>query len=383
MIEITDKTACSGCTACAAVCTHKAIVMEPDVLGFMYPKIDVAKCINCGLCNKVCSFQKPPIKRDDYPKSYLVRHKNYIELLKSKSGAAFVVLSDIILKENGVVYGAKFNSDHLVEHSGATTELGRDEFRGSKYIQSDLRGIFTKIKSDLLDDKKVLFSGTPCQVAGLKSYIGAKLSKNLYLVDLLCHGVAAPAIWKDYVNRIEASKGYKVLRCIPRNPKYGWYNNIDTFVLEDESQYNSDYFTGYIYHKWITQRWSCKVCPFTRLERVSDITLGDAWGIDRIAPEFDKDNLGCSIVLINTEKGESLFNAASESMHSMPIDINKMMQPVMRQPTLFHPKRQAFEDAYAAHGFNYVKLIYLNNTLARIKSSIWQMLHKIKHKFYK
>lgn len=379
MIDITDKSTCSGCTACAGVCSHKAIVMKPDDLGFMYPQVDLDKCVDCGLCDKVCSFHKPPVRRKGYPKTFMVRHGDSSQLLRSKSGAAFVLLSDVILKDNGVVYGAKLNADLLVEHSSATTVTGRDEFRGSKYIQSDLRDTFLQIKADLRNNKKVLFSGTPCQVAGLKSFIGPKLSENLYLVDILCHGVASPAIWKDYVEEIELKKGQKIIRCIPRNPKFGWDNNIDTFILEDNTQYNSDYFTGYVYHKWITQRWSCEVCPFTSLDRVSDITLGDAWGVNQVAPELDKDRLGCSIVLINTEKGESIFEAASENMISMGVDINKMMQPVMRQPTALHSKRKALEKAYVTHGYRYVKLIYLNDTLVRIKSFIWQTLRKIKH----
>ena len=383
MINITDKTLCSGCTACAAVCGHKAITMEPDGLGFLYPRVDPDKCVGCGLCDRVCSFEAPQKRAKGYPETYLARHKNDEEVKKSKSGAAFVVLSDVILNESGIVYGAKLNANHLVEHAGATSAQGRDEFRGSKYIQSDLRDIFVKIKSDLRQGKKVLFSGTPCQVAGLKSYIGPQLSENLFLVDLLCHGVASPAVWSDYTKSLERRKGHKIVSCIPRNPKYGWYNNVDTFVFDDGSRLNSEYFTGYIYHKWITQRWSCKVCPFTTLDRVSDITIGDAWGAGRVAPGFDKDDAGCSIVMINTEKGKSLFEAASANTNLRQVDIGEMMQPVMMQPTAFHPKRQAFEDAYTTHGYRYVKPIYLNDTFAVTKSAVWRLLRTIKHIFIK
>lgn len=379
MINITDKTACSGCSACAAVCAHLAITMEPDDLGFLYPKVDPGKCVGCGLCERVCSFEAPDERAEGYPMTYLVKHKDDSEVRRSKSGGAFVVLSDVILKESGIVYGAKLNAEHLVEHSGASTALGRDEFRGSKYIQSDLRGIFARIKSELIAGRKVMFSGTPCQVAGLKSFIGAKLSDNLYLVDLLCHGVASPAIWRDYIRSIESRKGRKVVRCIPRNPRYGWDNNVDTFIFDDNSVYNSDYFTGYIYHKWITQRWACKVCPFTQLSRVSDVTIGDAWGADLVAPAFDKDNSGSSLVLVNTAKGKSLFEAASANMLSRPVDIHKMMQPVMIHPTAFHPKRQAFEAAYSKRGYQYVKLIYLNDTFVAAKAKIRRLLRNIKH----
>lgn len=379
MINITDKTTCSGCSACEAVCPRSAIVMEPDALGFLYPKLDVAKCVDCGLCDNVCNFKEAPIRAEGFPVTYLMQHIKPEEVLKSKSGAAFVALSDEILNEKGVIYGARLNLKHLVEHSSANTPEERDEFRGSKYIQSDLNGVFAKIKADLAANKKVLFSGTPCQVAGLKAFIGHKLSENLYLVDILCHGVASPAVWKDYVKAVEDKKGKRIIRCFPRNPQFGWYNNVDTFTFEDESQYNSDYFTGFVYHKWITQRWSCKACPFTSLNRISDITIGDAWGYGKVAPEFDKEDLGCSIVLINTEKGRGLFKSASANMRTMQVDINELMQPVMKNPTAFHPKRQKFEETYSERGFKYVRMIYLNATYSNIKTGVWHFLFRLKH----
>lgn len=378
MIEV-NKFNCSGCSACVWVCAHKAIEMKPDALGFLYPEVDISQCVDCGLCDRVCSFHSPSNRLSDYPKTFLMRHRDVKEVAKSKSGAAFVVLSDVILKEGGAVYGARLNSSHLVEHAYATDQEKRDEFRGSKYIQSDLNTTFPEIKSLLKSGTRVLFSGTPCQVAGLKSYIGSKLSENLILVDILCHGVASPYIWTDFIKSIEKKKG-KVVRCIPRNPKYGWDNNIDTYILENGSQYNSDFFTGYVYHKWITQRWSCNACPFTSLNRVSDITLGDAWGIDKVAPEMDKDHTGCSLVMVNTVKGEKIMEDI-ESAITLPVDISKMMQPVMSHPTALHPKRQEFEGKYASYGYNYVRRRYLNNTLVLIKASVRRMASKVKHTF--
>lgn len=379
MINIIDRTKCSGCTACEAICPCNAISMEPDALGFKYPIVNQEKCIDCGLCIKVCSFNEVPDRAAGHPEVYLMQHINPAEVLKSKSGAAFVSISDFVLRKNGIVYGAQLNSEHLVEHSRATTFGERDKFRGSKYIQSDLKDVFVKIKADLKAEKTVLFSGTPCQVAGLKSYVGSNLARNLFLVDILCHGVASPNVWKDYIKYIEDKKKGKVLQCIPRNPKYGWYNNVDTYIFEDGSQYNSDYFTGYIYHKWITQRWSCSVCPFTNINRVSDITIGDAWGHGRVAPGFDMNELGCSLVLINNDKGRFLFNGAAETMRFMPVEINEMMQPVLKHPTAFHKKRQEFEEVYSAHGFRYAKFIYLNDTYSKMKTNFRRLLSRAKH----
>lgn len=382
MIKITDKTECSGCTACMSVCGKSAITMEPDALGFLYPKVDMDKCVECGLCEKVCEFQDRLNSRDKQellsPRAYLARHYNPEEVLKSKSGAAFVFLSDVILKEGGSVYGAKLNSEHLVEHGRALSAEERDQFRGSKYIQSDIRGIFSQVKQDLLAGKKVMFSGTPCQIDGLKGYLRGRYTENLYLVDILCHGVGAPKIWQEHLIRIETRKRKKIKRCIPRNPKYGWYNNVDTFIFEDGSQYNSEYFTGYIYHKWITQRWSCNVCPFTTLNRISDVTIGDAWGIGRVAPEFDPKDQGSSIILLNTKKGEELFESVQDVIKK-EVDIKDMMQPVLRHPTTLHKNRGAFEKLYLKRGYKISKFIFLNNTLVSAKSKIWRILRRVKH----
>ena len=181
MINILDKKDCCGCTACENICPKQAIVMKPDVLGFLYPEIDKNNCIDCGRCDKVCSFN------DNYDKSlnlyepiaYAARHKNLEEVMKSQSGAAFVVLSDYVLENGGVVYGVGYNGHFIATHKRAVTKEQRDEFRGSKYVQSDLTGIFKQVKADLKNGLTVLFSGTPCQSAGLNSYVGKTLRKNL------------------------------------------------------------------------------------------------------------------------------------------------------------------------------------------------------------
>ena len=206
MIQITDKSQCCGCTACASICAHDAITMQPDALGFLYPVVDKDKCVDCGLCEKVCAFN------DHYdtslnlpqPDAY-ARHKDITKLRYSRSGAAFVAFSDYILGKGGVIYGAGYKGHFVVVHKRATTREERDAFRGSKYVQSDMTGVFRNVKNDLKAGKLVLFSGTPCQTAGLKSYIGNQLSQNLILIDIICHSVPAPQIWKDYLangNRI-------------------------------------------------------------------------------------------------------------------------------------------------------------------------------------
>lgn len=178
MIHIQNKQDCCGCTACASICPREAISMVPDVMGFLYPEVDGEKCIECKLCERVCAFNEDyynHLHNLSEPLAYGARHRNMREVETSRSGAAFIAISDVILKMGGVVYGAGYDEHFRVIHKRATTSIERDEFKGSKYVQSDLTGIFRQIKKDLESGFAVLFSGTPCQTAGLNSYIGAKL----------------------------------------------------------------------------------------------------------------------------------------------------------------------------------------------------------------
>ncbi|MDO5526473.1 MAG: Coenzyme F420 hydrogenase/dehydrogenase, beta subunit C-terminal domain [Prevotella sp.] len=232
MIQIKDPADCCGCTACASICNHNAITMEPDALGFLYPKVDVSKCTDCGLCEKVCAFNDNYDKSLNLPRpyAYAARHNDMDEIMKSRSGAAFVAISDYILEQGGVVYGAGYKDHFRVAHKRATTKEERDEFRGSKYVQSDLIGVFRQVKQDLKNGLTVLFSGTPCQTSGLNSYIGKKLRENLILVDIVCHGVPGPFLWRDYIEFIEKKKGASITVVNFRDKeKYGWGAHHETF----------------------------------------------------------------------------------------------------------------------------------------------------------
>lgn len=232
MIEIKDKADCSGCTACASICAHDAITMQPDALGFLYPVVDEAKCVDCGLCERVCAFN------DHYdttlnlpqPNAYAARHKDMHEVETSRSGAAFIAISDYVLERGGVVYGAGYADHFRVVHKRATCIGERDEFKGSKYVQSDMRGVFRQVKKDLKEGLTVLFSGTPCQTAGLNSYIGKKLRDRLILVDIVCHGVPGPYLWRDYLAYLEKKQGSQICWVNFRDKQeYGWKAHKETF----------------------------------------------------------------------------------------------------------------------------------------------------------
>lgn len=232
MIQIKNPADCCGCTACVSICAHNAITMQPDAMGFLYPVVDKSKCTDCGLCEKVCSFN------DDYdtslnllqPDAYAARHKDMNEVESSRSGAAFIAISDWILRQGGAVYGAGYTDHFRVVHKRATTKEERDEFKGSKYVQSDLTGIFRQVKKDLKNGMIVLFSGTPCQTSGLNSYVSKKLRENLYLVDIVCHGVPGPYLWRDYLTYLEKKQGDKIYWVNFRDKQeFGWTAHHETF----------------------------------------------------------------------------------------------------------------------------------------------------------
>ncbi|MBQ3806273.1 MAG: Coenzyme F420 hydrogenase/dehydrogenase, beta subunit C-terminal domain [Prevotella sp.] len=385
MINITDKSKCCGCTACANVCAHDAITMLPDAFGFFYPKVAETKCVDCGLCDKVCAFN------GDYDKSlnlpmpdvYGARHKDMYEVMKSRSGAVFAAISDYVMEQGGVVYGAGYKDHFRVAHKRATTKIERDEFRGSKYVQSDLTGVFKQVKEDLRNGLLVLFSGTPCQTAGLNSYIGKKLRNNLILVDIVCHGVPSPFIWHDYLEYIEKKYSSKIVSVDFRNKlKYGWKAHIETFGLANGKVIDSTLFTK-IFYAHIMFRHSCGNCYFCNTIRPSDLTLADMWDKENYFPKINNDNKGESLLLINTEKGREIFEAIKDGLQNFKTTVAKLMQPNLKSPSKINPKRIHFEKDYINSGFyKTIRKYGFIGWKAEIKSVI-KIISRIKRKIKK
>ena len=340
MIQIKDKADCCGCTACASICPKNAITMEPDTLGFKYPKVDLSKCIDCGLCEKVCAFN------DNYDKSlnlkepeiYAARHKDMHEIETSRSGAAFIAISDYILENGGIVYGVGYKDHFRVAHKRATTKEERNEFKGSKYVQSDLDGIFRQVKEDLKQGNTVLFSGTPCQTAGLNSYIGKKLRENLVLVDIVCHGVPSPYIWRDYLAYIEKKYKKEVVKVDFRDKsRIGWSGHIESFVFDNGRKIESRIYTN-LFLQNIMLRPSCGICHYTNYTRPSDFTIADYWGWEKISKDFNNDNKGCSLLFISTQKGLNIFNHISNDMYLIQTKLDICIQPNLKTPSKINPK---------------------------------------------
>jgi len=379
--DYNDKSLCCGCSACYNVCPKKAITMIPDALGFLYPKIQNDKCINCNLCRQVCSFNADYDKSDNIsPIFYAARHKDINEILKSRSGAVFVALSDFVLDNNGVVYGVGFKEHFKVCHKRAINKEQRDEFRGSKYVQSDLENIFENVLDDLQNQKYVLFSGTGCQIAGIKSYLKIKhvdISK-LFLVDIVCHGVPSPFFWSDYLNFIENKYKKKIISVNFRDKKFGWREHKESFVFNNSS-ISANIFT-YAFFQHIMLRHSCEKCFFTNTERPSDITIADFWGWEKVDDKFNIDNKGVSLVIVNTQKGDALFNNIKKKLNFIKTEREKCLQPHLIEPSTLNPDRELFERDYMEKGFLYVLKKYCNYGFwNKLKTTPKQILKKINY----
>lgn len=310
MIEIVDKKACCGCSACAQRCPKQCISMIEDEQGFLYPEVDKTSCIDCGLCEKVCPVINQGQARRPL-KVYASRNADEEVRAGSSSGGIFTILAEKIIEEDGVVFGAKFNAEWDVIHAVAETKDEIVAFRGSKYVQSQIGNSYKDAEKYLKQGCKVLFSGTPCQIAGLKQFL-RKDYDNLLAVDIVCHSVPSPAVWQEYLkNRMfpaDNKNGVVAINFRDKSKswkKYCFTIHTDKGTLREAAAQNM-YMQGFL--KDIYTRPSCIECPSKCLKSGSDITLGDFWGIQHYFPSFDDDK-GVSLVMLNSPKGVQYFNS--------------------------------------------------------------------------
>ena len=352
---------CCGCTACQNVCPNKAISMQPDGKGFLYPNIDPALCINCGLCRRVCPMERKPLEEEPFapnPIFIAVKHKSDAVRMQSSSGGMFTAVSDWILGQSGAVYGAAFDDEFRVCHRRAVTEVDRNAFRGSKYVQSDLGLTYNQVKSDISSGLTVLFTGTPCQIAGLRLFLASNRCNlsSLYLCDLICHGVPSPKLWEDY--RLLLSKQYRsdFLSYTFRDKKQGWRDYNVEAIFKNEIVVSSDT-NSLIYIKLFAKdidlRPCCYHCPFANLHRPSDLTIGDFWGIEKTIPDFEDDK-GVSLALINTIKGHQMFQKIKRELDIREIEPEQGLQWNLKKPSSPSSLTEAFWLDYQKHGFQYV-----------------------------
>lgn len=383
MIQIKDKHNCCGCTACASVCGRKAIKMIPDEEGFLYPIIDLSRCTDCHLCEQVCPMvQRYSNQNHHFTQKILAVHNKNTELLyKSSSGGAFTAIAENALAKNGIIYGVEYNKNHVVVHCKEDSIYGIAKFRGSKYVQSQIVDIYNDIKTQLRLGKKVLFSGTPCQTEGLKLFLG-KSYDNLTTVDILCHGVASPQIFSDYVNFIKKHSVGHLKKMFMKDKTFGWgYQENRLYFYEGSTEFNTPLsrLWNQIYYDHICIRPSCHQCRFTNFHRPGDITLGDFWGIEKHHKDFYS-TLGVSLFIINTQKGEELWENIKNKFDYIKSNANECMQPVLQYPQPESVDRKQFWLDYKKKGFDKViqqrynisNRILLKNYINQIKNIILQ-----------
>lgn len=318
---------CCGCTACLAICPKKCIEMKDDEKGFKYPVVNRDLCIDCGACNRVCDRSSVTGEQEVHPKAYGA-YTNDTELRhNSSSGGIFSVIAQEVLSKGGIVVGATMAPDcYSVRHICIETVDDLASLRGSKYMQSDMGSTLLQVKAALENKRYVLFSGTPCQVAGLKAFLGKEYS-NLLCIDIICHGVPSPKVWKKYCKEIESHSGGKITNVNFRHKRYGWkqfgivhhrsgkHNRSVIFHSKQQDEFMRLFLKNY------TLRPSCYECSHKGINGNSDITIGDFWGVEQICPEL-YDGKGTSLAIIHTKKGEDIFQNIRHNLTIRETDLD-------------------------------------------------------------
>lgn len=358
-INLIESEECCGCSACAKICPRNAITMVNNQKGFLEPEIDDKQCINCGLCLKVCkeklNFRKQPVD------AFALQHKDSNVLRKSSSGGASRAFCETMIKDSGVVYGVAYTKKFEVEISRAKNLRECDQFYGSKYIAADPKDSFDRVYKDLKSGKKVLFICTSCYVAGLLAYLKSKKCPidNLVTVDLICHGVPSPQIFKDYIKFINKKNDLKSINF--RSKKLPWkYGTYSCLLVrkngrEEFNNLKSRLFLN-LFNSNTCLRGCCYACPYVYANRPADITISDFWGLEKCHPEFYSEK-GVSAIQINSEKGKSFFEKVKDCrlIQSTPANI---LTYNLNKPTNKSEYIQEFWDVYCEKGFDEVARKY-------------------------
>lgn len=374
MPKFANENECTGCSACANVCPQQCIEMNEDAEGFVYPQIgNDSLCISCGACERTCPILNKTNNNDALTKAYAALSKDEGLRLKSSSGGIFSELAKAVLQSGGIIYGASYNENGLVEHINIENIEALGKLRGAKYSQSYIGDSFQVLKKQLNSGRKILFSGTPCQVAGLKSFLNQDYD-NLFCIDFVCHGVPSPMVWEQYLKyRILIDKSSKAPEHINlRNKESGWsrYSYSVEFIYSDKKRYfcnnQDDPFMRLFVDNYILRR-SCSNCKFKGYSRVSDITLGDFWGIWDIAPEMD-DNKGTSLVLTHSMKGEEMFQKIYDKIFCKRVTFEQaaMMNQSMLQSVTHQANREIIINKIVQEGFRSVLSLVTARTSFKI-----------------
>ena len=388
MIKITEKYACCGCTACASACPRHCITMEEDAEGFKYPKVNTILCTDCGLCEKSCPMAHPE-SYNNILQVIATKHNDETVRKASSSGGTFSLLAENIILQGGVVVGCAMDEQMRAKHIFCEKKENLSLLRSSKYVQSDIKGIYPLVRSLLRKGRKVLFTGTPCQVAGLHRYLH-KPYDNLFCIDVLCHGVPSPKLLDIYKSKMESKYGSKAEFINFRYKKCEWKRLYTYINFKNGKQYYKYseydvYMNLFLSNR--SQRSSCFHCPFTSIHRQGDISLGDFWGIGKFMPEWDDDK-GISLVLLNNEKGKMLFESIANLLDGIVCDTEKAIagNKVLCENIIGEDRRNAFYSDFVEYGYDaaidkhvkidpYPKQLYFT-IMRRVKDRIYKIIKK-------
>lgn len=380
MEKIVDHLLCTGCSACMSQCPRDAITMSPGRKGFLYPQIDPEKCVDCGLCQKACPalhFEK--LFQQEPPAAFAAQH--YVEgvLKNSSSGGVFTAVSDYILHRNGVVYGATYAPDMTVMHIRAENTAQRNLMRDSKYVQSDLTDILRQIQQDLKENRMVLFTGTPCQCAGLRS-VAPKGDPNLILMEIFCHSVPSPRLFRDHIAALTEKNGSAVVGYSSRDKRYGWTRR-DRVVfangkVDDRSALSQSFYK--LFNLKVAARDSCGNCPFGGKQRCADLSIGDFWGYREANIAQRYKGKGLSVVLANSRAGKQLLNEIP-GLQLTHIPYESAFIKNHSKPIVFAKETDAFWAEYEKNGYLHAIRSFAGYTAAgRIRHAMVQCYRKLR-----
>ena len=383
-----DKAKCCGCRACEQACSFNAITMSRDEEGFLYPVLDASKCTGCGMCHRVCPISSTQ-ERERIKSVFALQYKDTSSLLKSSSGGVFIGIAKEIIKSGGIVFGCILNENNeaIITHTDSPDFL--EKMQGSKYVSSDTRDSYLTAKKYLEEGKTVFFTGAPCQVAGLKSFLKKKYD-NLITMDFLCHGMPSHTIFNENIKYLENKHKGTLTGYEFRDKGFKGWGLVTSYRINGKKYYEpgktNAYFTGFI--NGYLNRYSCYECSFRGENRISDMTVGDFWGYDQ--NKIDKDK-GVSFISLNSTTGERIFDEIiDKSFIVHPADINKVSAengtilsekkesiPEIRKNIYKELYETSFEEIRKKHLIpkNYLKLKLINKIPRKIKKSIMKLLH--------
>lgn len=367
-----NMNACCGCGACSLSCPMHAISMVKNDKGFLYPVVDLEKCVHCGKCRTVCQVNNPMIQTDDKLNIFAYKIAGNEKRMESQSGGAFTALAENVLSDGGIVYGVALNEENVAQYIEVTNMTELKKIKGSKYVQAEVGDIYVKVKKALNENRTVLFGGTSCHVAGLFNYLGDAKLDNLYTCDLVCHGVPSPEVFSKYLEYRKHERGSLANFNFRDKSIAGWHEHIETWKGNDNNIEISKDYTD-LFYTHIAMRENCYQCQYASFKKPADITIGDFWGIEKVMPEID-DNKGVSLVIARSVKGKELVAKITESGQIYNVSKESCIQNNLVKPTDRPSDISAFWDDFKRKPFKALYQKYVINRYLRMNEQLFNII---------